>query len=325
MSEINPLTILSQLDCLRIKENTYSIHSLNEEDEHTRRHYCALLLMVLLSHGPISADQQRMLQLWLPTIEMEGRQAELCQLAMKLGQDGLEEAINALRDVGGNYSFMLDALIFARTNGPLTQQQVTLLETLATFLDIEQPHMETIVYAACQVLGLPVKEKKASELTLGIHCMSVWREFLDDYIELLFIGLKEWGESNDLSYKIFQEKEDLVNIREINLYSYEWRYVTPFPAGLSLLKNMETLTFDSSKITSLPDIIILPKKLREIKMGSYGKFNTLPDSICQMKNLKKLSIPTSNLQNISEKVFTFLKDNNIEHNIDDSCFIKGPK
>ncbi|MEL0580526.1 hypothetical protein AACK17_18535 [Pectobacterium punjabense] len=325
MNEINPLTILNQLDCLRIKENAYSTHSLNEEDEHTRRHYCALLLMVLLSHGPISADQQRMLQLWLPTIGMEGRQTELCQLAMKLGQDGLAEAINTLRDVGGNYSFMLDCLIFARTNGPLTQQQVTLLEALATFLDIEQPHMETIVYAACLVLGLPTGEKKASELTLGIHDISVWREFLDDYIELLFLGLKEWAGVNNISHRIPDDKNELTNVNDLNLYTYYCDEISPFPTGLSLLENLESLSFNSCHITIFPNQNTLPKNLRKIMIGNYGEIKNIPDTICQLKKLKELTIYSSELKNISKKVFTFLKDNNIEHDIDDSCFIKGPK
>ncbi|MCL6350401.1 hypothetical protein [Pectobacterium polaris] len=329
MSEINNLTILNQLDRLRLKENPYSMHSLSEEDEITRRHYCSLLFMVLLSHGPICANQQRMLQLWLPTIGMEGRQAELCQLAMKLEQDGLEEVINALRDVGGNDSFMLDCLIFTRVKEPLTQQQIVLLENLAFFLDIDQPQMETIVYAACLVLGLPVGEKKASELTLGIHCMSVWREFLDDYIELLFLGLREWAENNDLESKIPWDKNRLGNTSELNIYSYgysyDWEYITPFPAGLSLLENLETLNFNSYKITIFPHASILPKNIREINIGDYGGVNTIPSSISQLKKLKKLQIQSSYLKNIPEKVLLFLQKNNIEHNINDSCFIKGPK
>ncbi|WP_233963524.1 leucine-rich repeat domain-containing protein [Pectobacterium versatile] len=325
MSEINNLTILNQLDRLRLKENPYSMHSLSEEDEITRRHYCSLLFMVLLSHGPICANQQRMLQLWLPTIGMEGRQAELCQLAMKLEQDGLEEVINALRDVGGNDSFMLDCLILTRVKEPLTQQQIVLLENLAFFLDIDQPQMETIVYAACLVLGLPVGEKKASELTLGIHCMSVWREFLDDYIELLFLGLREWAENNNLGSEIPWGKNNLENISELNIYSNDWKNVTPFPAGLSLLENLEILKFDSYKITTFPKPSILPKNLRDIMIGSYGAVGIIPDSICQLKKLKELTIYSSELKNIPERVLLFLQKNNIEHNINDSCFIKGPK
>jgi len=122
---------LQQLDRLRLKENPYSAHTLADEDESSRRHYCALLFMVMLSHSAISEDQQRMLQLWLPAIGMEGRQAELCQLATRLGEEGLEDALNTMRGCAGEICFLLDCLVFCRVNGPITTSQTALLEALA--------------------------------------------------------------------------------------------------------------------------------------------------------------------------------------------------
>jgi hypothetical protein len=133
--------------------------------------------MVLLNQGPIGEDQQRMLQLWLPTINMEGRQAELCQMAVKLSQEGLAEAIDTVRDAGGNHCFMLDCLVFSRVNAPLTQSQVTLFEALAQMLNIGEVQMDTIVYLTCLIIGLPVENRKPRHLALGLHALSVWHEF----------------------------------------------------------------------------------------------------------------------------------------------------
>lgn len=326
MTEISSLAILQQLDRLRLKENPYSAHTLADENENTRRHYCALLFMVMLSHSPISADQQRMLELWLPAMGMEGRQAELCQLATRLGKEGLEEALNAMRDCGGQICFLLDCLVFCRVNGPLTTSQTVLLEALAAMLDISQEEMENLVYVACLILGLPVAEKKASELLLGINEIRVWREFLADYIELLFMGLKSWVSENYLSHLITTDQvSSLLKIDDLDLYSDDWKRITPFPTGFSLLENLHYLRFDSTNIKDFPAVGSLPGKLSFLQVGSYGEICHLPDAICRLKKLTSLQIPEYYLSGISEKVYQFLRNNNVQHHIPDSCFIKGPK
>jgi len=326
MTEISSLAILQQLDRLRLKENPYSAHTLAEENENTRRHYCALLFMVMLSHSPISADQQRMLELWLPAMGMTGRQAELCQLATRLGEEGLEEALNAIRDCGGQVCFLLDCLVFCRVNGPLTTSQTTLLEALAAMLDISQQEMENLVYIACLILGLPVAEKKASGLLLGLNEIRVWREFLADYIELLFLGLKSWVSENYLYNLITTEHvSSLSKIEELDIYSNDWKRVTPFPTGFSLLENLHYLRFDSTNIKDFPAVSSLPGKLSFLQVGSYGEISHIPDAICRLNKLKSLKIPEYYLSGISEKVYQYLRKNNVEHSIPDSCFIKGPK
>ena len=57
------MNILRQIDNLRIFEQPYHDHYAADKDEVTRSHYVALLLMVLLSEGTISKQQQRMLDL----------------------------------------------------------------------------------------------------------------------------------------------------------------------------------------------------------------------------------------------------------------------
>ena len=322
MTEINSLAILQQLDKLRLKENPYSAHTLAEENENNRRYYCALLFMVMLSHSQISEDQQRMLQLWLPTIGMEGRQAELCQLASRLGED----ALDAVRGSTGQICFLLDCLVFCRINGPLNASQTTLLEALAAMLAITQDEMENVVYIACLILGLPVGEKRASDLLLGIHEISVWREFLADYIELLFLGLQSWLSENWLRSLILPENvSDLLKIHELDLYPDSWKNITPFPAGFSLLENLHSLRFDSNNINAFPGFSTLPCHLSFIEVGRYGEIRHIPDAICRLKKLKYLQIPDDYLSGISPTVYQFLSNNNVEHYISDSCFIKGPK
>jgi hypothetical protein len=326
MTEISSLAILQQLDRLRLKENPYGAHTLAEEDENSRRQYCTLLFMVMLSHSPISEDQQRMLLLWLPAMGMEGRQAELCQLATRLGEEGLEDSLNAVRDCAGQICFLLDCLVFCRVNGPLTTSQTALLEALAAMLTISQDEMENVVYIACLILGLPVGEKKASELLLGINEIRVWREFLADYIELLFVGLQSWVSENYLYHVITTDNvSSLMKIDDLDLYSDDWKRLTPFPTGFSLLENLHSLRFDSYNIKDFPTVSSLPVSLTSIQAGSYGEISCLPDTICCLNNLKSLQFSEYYLSGISEKVYQFLRNKNVQHHIPDSAFIKGPK
>lgn len=91
------MNILRQIDNLRIFEQPYHDHYAADKDEVTRSHYVALLLMVLLSEGTISKQQQRMLDFWLPSIGLADRQAELCELAGRLAKDQLGDAIKLLK------------------------------------------------------------------------------------------------------------------------------------------------------------------------------------------------------------------------------------
>ncbi len=152
------MNILRQIDNLRIFEQPYHDHYAADKDEVTRSHYVALLLMVLLSEGTISKQQQRMLDFWLPSIGLADRQAELCELAGRLAKDQLGDAIKLLKqDPYLIRGLLLDSMIFSRIDKPLTDSVVSLVEALAGFFALKEQELENIVYLAAFILGLPTE------------------------------------------------------------------------------------------------------------------------------------------------------------------------
>ncbi|MFQ2221448.1 hypothetical protein ACK32A_01360 [Aeromonas enteropelogenes] len=153
---MNAITAPHQLDKLRILEQPYKDHYAVDKDEVIRSHYVALLLMVLLSEGSISEQQQRMLDLWLPSMNLVGRQAELCDLAGNLAKDKLGEATRLLQqDPRLIRSLLLDVMIFSRVDKSLTDTTTFLLEALSNFLGLKERVLNDIVYLAALILGLP--------------------------------------------------------------------------------------------------------------------------------------------------------------------------
>lgn len=175
-------SIYEQLNTLRICEKPYRDHYAAGLDEITRSHYAALLLMVLLSRGVISEQQQRMLDLWLPSINLVGRQPELCDLAGHLVKDKLGEATRLLQqDPHLIRSFLLDAMIFCRLDKSLTDTTIFLLEALASFFELKEQELNDIVYLAALILGLStdvLTKPKLSRVFLSPY--KVWLDYIYD-------------------------------------------------------------------------------------------------------------------------------------------------
>ncbi|WP_421200669.1 biotin/lipoyl-containing protein [Aeromonas enteropelogenes] len=148
----------------------------------TRCHYSALLLMVLLSEGAISEQQQRMLALWLPSINLVGRQAELCDLAVHLAKDKLGEAMRLLQqDPRLISSLLLDTMIFSRLDKPLTHTTVLLLESFASFFELNERVLNDIVYLAALILGLPTDVLTKPKLSrVFLYPYKVWSDYIYD-------------------------------------------------------------------------------------------------------------------------------------------------
>lgn len=174
--------VLEQLDSLRLLDRPYKSHYAASKDEVTRCHYSALLLMVLLSEGAISERQQRMLDLWLPSINLVGRQSELCDLAGRLAKDKLGEATRLLQqDPRLIRSLLLDAMIFCRLDKALTDSAISLLEVLASFFELKENVLNDIVYLAALILGLPTDVLTKPQLSrVFLSSYNVWLDYIYD-------------------------------------------------------------------------------------------------------------------------------------------------
>ncbi|WP_411953036.1 hypothetical protein [Aeromonas caviae] len=248
------MNILRQIDNLRIFEQPYHDHYAADKDEVTRSHYVALLLMVLLSEGTISEQQQRMLDFWLPSIGLADRQAELCKLAERLAKDQLGDAIKLLKqDPCLIRGLLLDSMIFSRIDKPLTESVVSLVEALAGFFALKEQELGNIVYLAAFILGLPTEAIDEPYFDMDLLPYQGWGEFLYHYRPNAARRLFKWADDNKIPTNILPRNIGaLANVKQLNNEGYKvndsvvrW---DSLPEELYLLSGLESLSIKSEKL-----------------------------------------------------------------------------
>ena len=337
------MNILRQIDNLRIFEQPYHDHYAADKDEVTRSHYVALLLMVLLSEGPISEQQQRMLDFWLPSIGLADRQAELCKLAERLAKDQLGDAIKLLKqDPCLIRGLLLDSMIFSRIDKPLTESVVSLVEALAGFFALKEQELGNIVYLAAFILGLPTEAIDEPYFDMDLLPYQGWGEFLYHYRPNAARRLFKWADDNKIPTNILPRNIGaLANVKQLNNEGYKvndsvvrW---DSLPEELYLLSGLESLSIKSEKLKKIPASI---GRLKNLKTLSFLSFNcrTLPKELCELGKLQLITIspyveyrgiiwyafasdisePARELTNVPKELSFFIKKNNIEINVSPS-------
>lgn len=320
--------VLNQLDELSLQQQPYSDHYALKYDENTRMHYSALFLMALLQEGAIAEQQQRMLESWLPAINLAGRQVELCEMAARLAKSGLAEAIKLVqKDEQLANALLLDMMIFSRVAKPLSDSTIQLLEALAGFFKLTERNVADIVYFAAFILGLNVDKLERPNADLSLDAYSVYAEFLYELPTSREKRLFAWVEENNLHHYIFCYHNRLLEVSKITL---EERHF-PLPAEIDLLENLThihvVLARNTFNNTSLPGL----KHVKNIKTlqldtskfyeSNNNLFCTLPDEILCLNQLSELRLwdgtsesPSRiyvNLDYISDEMKSFIKNNDI--------------
>ncbi|MEZ6929329.1 hypothetical protein [Aeromonas sp. S16(2024)] len=141
-------------DSLNIVEK-FGVYDLSNKSEAVRCHYSALLFMIILDDGYIDERQQIKLNCWLEHLKLNGRQAELCELAYKLSsQDSLEEVINFLitQDPRLGKSLLLDVSLFTSMVESSSTKVSSHLEMLAKVFLINDMELDDILYLTAFIL-----------------------------------------------------------------------------------------------------------------------------------------------------------------------------
>ncbi|BBQ53418.1 hypothetical protein WP2S18C03_24990 [Aeromonas veronii] len=133
----------------------FGVYDLSNKSEDVRCHYSALLFMIILDDGYIDERQQSKLTYWLEHLKLNGRQAELCELAYRLSsQDGLEEVINFLimQDPRLGKSLLLDVSLFTSMVESSSSKVSSRLEMLAKVFLINDVELNDILYLTAFIL-----------------------------------------------------------------------------------------------------------------------------------------------------------------------------
>lgn len=136
----------------------FGVYDLSNKSEDVRCHYSALLFMIILDDGYIDERQQIKLNCWLEHLKLNGRQAELCELAYRLSsQDSLEEVINLLimQDPRLGKSLLLDVSLFTSMVESSSSKISSRLEMLAKVFLINDVELKDILYLTAFILEHP--------------------------------------------------------------------------------------------------------------------------------------------------------------------------
>lgn len=329
------MNILRQIDNLRILEQPYNGHYAADKDEVTRSHYVALLLMVLLSEGAISEQQQRMLDLWLPAIGLAGQQTRLCELAERLAKDKLGDALGLIKqDPLLIQGVLLDIMIFARINKPLDKQVTSLLEMFVSYLGLTDGELGDIVYLAVFILGLSVDLLGEPSCDMDLTPYQVWSEFLYHYRPNAAKRLFAWADENGIpSSNLPRNVNALSRLKKLNNRDYKrgdsivrWSSI---PEEIYLLENLESLTIDSHRLKEIPASIGNLKSLKCLTLLSLN-VTSLPKELTELRSLQKIKIevfrptiyylmgPINELTFVPRELVQFIKLNGIELDVSPS-------
>lgn len=331
--------ILNQLDELSLQQQPYSDHYALKYDENTRMHYSALFLMALLQEGAIAEQQHRMLESWLPAINLAGRQVELCEMAARLAKSGLAEAIKLVqKEEQLANALLLDMMIFSRVAKPLSDSTIQLLEALASFFKLTERNVADIVYFAAFILGLNVDKLERPNADLSLDAYSVYSEFLYDLPTSREKRLFAWVREKELSNVIPCYSHSLAEVSKLMLNSSHF----PLPEEVDLLVNVKNIFISLSQRlfdeNSLQNLKFLKRtKILQINTTSFtvsgqNLFRTLPNDILHLNQLSEIRIGDgeSNTPSridvtfdyISDEMKNFIKNNNI-HIVTPSATIKN--
>lgn len=320
-------TLLSELDTLRTERFPYSSHFAAGWDEYTRQCYGTLLITQLLSKGHISAQQQRMLDLWLPSIQLAEQQVALCETAAALDRSALSDALVQVERAGLEQCLLLDAMIFSRLDSPLQHDQQQLLGELGHHLKISGEKMAELVYLSTVILGLPCETLPEPDFDLDLSPFCVWDEFLYNYRPNAVRRLYAWGKDWNRSVSEVPSPRELATITTFDSYNFHWwvdgsRY--EMPAEIFSLSNLKELKLDLYMLSVAKEIGQLSHL--EVLTLDNTSISTLPDEICQLEHLKMLQIYScSALNTLSPRVVAFLKSHHVVVETDNDAIKKQLK
>lgn len=160
-SQIELQRILHDMDQLQTERRPLQPHFAVALDTHTRERYATMLAALVLADGEVSENASRLLKMLLTSLDLGDVRARLFELAHALDQDSIREFCRVVDAAKLQESFVLDALILCRIDGPLSAAKSRLLSELVELICLPEIQLPELVHLAAMVLRLP------SEVTLG--------------------------------------------------------------------------------------------------------------------------------------------------------------
>ncbi|TWI73049.1 uncharacterized protein DUF1566 [Desulfobotulus alkaliphilus] len=147
-------TLLQQINNLKTEFLPLPEHAASACDTHTKERYLTLLASLAMADNAISEAESRLISLLRASMGLEVRNSALYEQAGNLDEEGLKDFFRAIKEADIAKSFILDALILCRLDGPLNPEAAEVLGHLTELMALGEEDLKVLVGLSCHVLGI---------------------------------------------------------------------------------------------------------------------------------------------------------------------------
>ncbi|WP_430247812.1 hypothetical protein ACIH2S_17505 [Providencia sp. PAZ2] len=183
----NYKTWINSLDNLIEKRQpAFRIHVLADKlNSSEKESYLKFHAAFLLLNGSISAEQKRLYEFWLPSLNQEQAISDILEQALHYSEEDISVFINLIEQHKILDIFLLDILVFSQLSGKLSAEQKSILNRILNVLNAEQELVDDVISFSRMILENNLIDKNnKSETILNLLLNNVWHEFyLNDITE----------------------------------------------------------------------------------------------------------------------------------------------
>ncbi|TYT74466.1 DUF1566 domain-containing protein [Desulfobotulus mexicanus] len=150
-------TLLQQIHNLKTEFLPLPEHAAKDCDTHTKERYLTLLASLAMADKAITEAESRLISLLRASMGLEVRNSALYEQAGNLDEGGLKDFFRAIKEADIAKSFILDALILCRLDGPLNPETAEVLGHLTELMGLGEEDLKALVGLSCHVLGINKK------------------------------------------------------------------------------------------------------------------------------------------------------------------------
>ncbi|WP_179953293.1 PD40 domain-containing protein [Desulfobotulus mexicanus] len=149
--------LLQQLDQLKPDLLPMPAHCISRLDEHTKNIYITMLAAMAMADKSVTDNEARLLHLLQKSLGMDPAATRIFEQAHQWESSDLKDFFRAIREAELDKTFMLDAIILLRLDGPINDAATALLGEMAELMEMEESDIRGLTGLACKILGLPGK------------------------------------------------------------------------------------------------------------------------------------------------------------------------
>lgn len=154
MTDFNPAPLLRQMDVLRADMRPLAPHFAAQQDTHTRELYATMLAVMILSKGQVSETENRLYGMLLLSLNLGDNRAKYLELAQSFDLEQLKDFFKVLHTDELKQAFLLDAMILARLDSPISEMQGRLLSEMTDCFALPTDQLTVLTNLVDWVLGL---------------------------------------------------------------------------------------------------------------------------------------------------------------------------